>query len=61
MQYILKLNPFCYIVEATVSSLYMAKGGSMYATKLCCHCRIHHYIQYLAVRLLFTDRVMYIF
>ena len=32
MQYILKLNPFCYIVETIVSSLYMAKGGSMYAT-----------------------------
>ena len=32
MQYILKFNPFCYIVEATVSSLYMAQGGSMYAT-----------------------------
>ena len=32
MQYILKLNPFCYIVEATVPSLYMVQGGSMYAT-----------------------------
>ena len=32
MQFILKLNPFCCIVETTVSSLYMAQGGSMYAT-----------------------------
>ena len=32
MQYILKLNPLCYIVETTVSSLYMAQGGSMYAS-----------------------------
>ena len=32
MQYILKLNPFCYLAETTVSSLYMAQGGSMYAT-----------------------------
>ena len=32
MQYILKLNSFCCIVEATVSSLYMAQGGSVYAT-----------------------------
>ena len=31
MQYILKLNPFCYIVETKVSSLWMAQDGSMYA------------------------------
>ena len=31
-QYILKLNLFCCIVKTTVSGLYMAQGGSMYAT-----------------------------
>ena len=30
-QYILKLNPFCHIVETAVSSMETAQGGSMYA------------------------------
>ena len=27
-----KIKSFCYIVETTVLSLYMAQGGSMFAT-----------------------------